>query len=62
VEVIGFGMIDFHIGVLKFQDKEQVDKIKVEVEDEMLSQLSVHTANNVPTKAFVKKLVKEEAY
>jgi hypothetical protein len=55
-------MIDFHIGVLKFQDKEQVDKIKVEVEDAMLTQLSVHTANNVPAKAFVKKLVEEEAY
>jgi len=60
--VIRFGMIDFHIGVLKFQDKEQVDKIKVEVEDAMLTQLSVHTANNVPAKAFVKKLVEEEAY
>jgi hypothetical protein len=47
---------------LECQYKEQIEEVKVKAKDEMLWQLSVHTVNNVPTKAFVKKLVKGGAY
>jgi hypothetical protein len=47
---------------LECQYKEQIEEVKVQAKDEMLWQLSVHTVNNVPTKAFVKKLVKGGAY
>jgi len=62
VEVIRSGMEDLHISALECQDKELVEKMKVKVEDEMLPQLFVHTADDVFAKAFVKKLAKGEAY
>jgi hypothetical protein len=36
--------------------------VKVNAEDEMLLQLSVHTVDDIPAKAFVKKLAEGEAY
>lgn len=55
-------MEDLHIGALECQDKEPVEKVKVKAEDEMLPQLFVHTIDDVFAKAFMKKLVKGEAY
>jgi hypothetical protein len=36
--------------------------VKVNAEDEMPLQLSVHTVDDIPAKAFVKKLAEGEAY
>jgi hypothetical protein len=36
--------------------------MKVEVEDEMLPHLSVHTINDIPTKDFVRKLTYREIF
>jgi len=38
------------------------DKIKVKTEDEILSQLSIHTVNEIPAKAFVRMLASRESY
>ena len=62
VKVIKYGMTDLHISALECQYKEQIEEVKVKAKDEMLSQLSVHTIDEVPTKAFVKKLDKGGAY
>jgi len=60
--VIRSGMEALHISALECQDKKQNEEVKVKAKDEMLSQLSVNTIDEVPAKAFVKKLVKGEVY
>jgi hypothetical protein len=57
VEVIRSGMADLHVSTLECQDKEHIEEVKIKAENKMLSYLSVYTTDNVPAKAFVKKLV-----
>ena len=60
--VIGSGITDIHISALEGENEEQIKEVRVKVKDEILSQLSVYTVNDVPAKAFVKKLAKRETY
>ena len=60
--VIGSGITDIHISALEGENEEQIKEVRVKVKDEILSQLSVYTVNDVPVKAFVKKLAKRETY
>jgi len=55
--VIRSGMADLHVSTLECQDKEHIEEVKIKAENKMLSYLSVYTTDNVPAKAFVKKLV-----
>jgi len=56
--------IDLYISALECQYKEQIEEVKVKKKkkDEVLLHLFVHTINDFPTQAFVKKLAEGEAY
>jgi hypothetical protein len=36
--------------------------VRAEIEDEVLPQLSVYTVDEIPTRAFVRRLAEEEVY
>jgi hypothetical protein len=47
---------------LKCENKEQIEEVRIKVEDEMLSQLFVHTIDNILAKVFMNKLAEGETY
>jgi hypothetical protein len=53
---------NLHINVLKCEDKKQIEEVKVKVKNEMLSQCFVHSIDEIPIKAFAKKLADRETY
>jgi len=62
VVFIGSGIVHLHINALKCENKEQIEDVRIKAEDEMLSQLFVHTIDDILAKAFMNKLVEGETY
>ena len=62
VEVIRSGMTNLNDDTLEWEDKEQTEEVRAEIEDEVLPQLSVYTVDEIPTRAFVRRLAEKEVY
>ena len=56
------GIVHLYINALKCENKEQIEEVRIKVEDEMLSQLFVHTIDNILAKVFMNKLAEGETY
>jgi len=56
------GIVHLYINALKCENKEQIEEVRIKVEDEMLSQLFVHTIDNILAKVFMNKLTEGETY
>jgi hypothetical protein len=57
--VIRSGTTDLHVITLECllcQDKKQTEGVEAEIKDEVLSQLSIHTINEIFARAFVMRL------
>ena len=59
-EVIRSGIVDLHISTLESQ--EQIQEADLEVKDEVLPQLSIHTIDEPPIRFFMQRLVEGEVY
>jgi hypothetical protein len=55
-------IIDLYINTLEYENKRQSVETKVTTEDEMLPQLSIHIIEDIPTRAFARKLADEEKF
>ena len=55
-------IIDLYINTLEYENKRQSLETKVTTEDEMLPQLSIHIIEDIPTRAFARKLADEEKF
>jgi hypothetical protein len=62
VVFIESGIVHLYINALKCENKEQIEEVRIKVEDEMLSQLFVHTIDNILAKVFMNKLAEGETY
>jgi hypothetical protein len=62
VVFIESGIVHLYINALKCENKEQIEEVRIKVEDEMLSQLFVHTIDNILAKVFMNKLTEGETY
>jgi len=62
VEVISSGMTYLHIGTLEYKNKEQIEGVKANIEDEILPQPFVYTIDEVTAKTFMKKLAEGKVY
>ena len=55
-------IIDLYINTLEYENKRQSVETKVTTEDEMLPQLSIHIIEDIPARAFARKLADEEKF
>ena len=62
VVFIESGIVHLYINALKCENKEQIEEVRIKVKDEMLSQLFVHTIDNILAKVFMNKLAEGETY
>ncbi|XP_073261997.1 uncharacterized protein [Populus alba] len=61
-EVIRSGIIDLHINTLESQEEKQIEEADLEMKDEVLPQLSIHTIDEPPARFFVQRLAEGEVY
>ena len=59
-KVISSGIVDVHISTLEIQ--EQIKGVDMEVKDEVLPHLSIHTIDEPPIRFFMQRLVEGEVY
>ena len=52
-EVIRSGIMDLHINTLESQEEKQIEEADLEVKDEVLPQLSIHTIDEPSARFFV---------
>jgi hypothetical protein len=55
-------MTYLHIGTLEYKNKEQIEGVEANIEDEILPQLFVYTVDEVTAKTFMKKLAEGKVY
>jgi len=61
-EVIKSGIMDLRINTLESQEEKQIKEADLEVKDEVLPQLSIHTIDEPPARFFVRRLAEGEVY
>jgi len=61
-EVIRLGIMDLHINTLKSQEEKQIEEVDLEVKDEVLPQLSIHTIDEPPARFFMRRLAEGKVY
>jgi hypothetical protein len=61
-KVIRSGIMDLHINTLESQEEKQIEEADLEVKDEVLPQLSIHTIDEPPARFFVRRLAEGEVY
>ena len=60
--MIRSSIIDLHINTLESQEEKQIEEADLEIKDEVLPQLSIHTINEPPARFFVRRLAEGEVY
>ena len=60
--MIRSGIIDLHINTLESQEGKQIKEAAMEMKDEVLPQLSIHTIDEPLAKCFVRRLAEGEVY
>jgi hypothetical protein len=61
-EVIRSDIVDLHISTLESQEGKQIEETDLEVKDEVLPQLSIHTIDEPPARFFMRRLAEGEVY
>jgi hypothetical protein len=61
-EVIRSGIVDLHINTLESQEEKRIEEADLEIKDEVLPQLSIHTIDQPPARFFVRRLAEGEVY